>query len=422
MTKRKVVILGGGFGGLNAAMELKNSGCEVTIIDKTNHHLFQPLLYQVASAALSPADIAVPIRAVFSRSKNIKVLMDEVISIDRQNKKVILKGGEIWFDSLIVATGSSHSYFGNEQWEKFAPGLKTLDDGLLIRESILNSLELAEKEGIPEKRKKYLTFVIVGGGPTGVEMAGAIAEIAKKSLMSDFRNISADDTRIILVEALPTILLTYPEKLSHSAEHSMASMGVELKLNTKVTDINETGVKTGDEFIETTNIIWAAGNKVSPIIKSLGIETDRAGRAAVNEDLSIKGDPDIFVIGDAALVIRPDGSAVPGVAQGAIQEGKFVGRLVRQNTRPGKRGKFLYRDKGNLATIGRARAVADIRGLKLSGFIAWVVWCFIHILFLIGYRNRFRVMLEWSWYYLTFRRGIRLIVGKPRGNQQSAKG
>lgn len=418
MNRRKVVILGGGFGGLNAALELHSAKVEVTIIDKTNYHLFQPLLYQVATAALSPGDIAVPIRAVFSKNKNIKVLMGEAVAIDRGNRKVILKDGELEFDSLVISTGSSHSYFGNDKWEKFAPGLKTLSDGLMIREKILKSLEKAEKENDNSKRKKYLTFVIVGGGPTGVEMAGAIAEIAKKSLMQDFRNIKAEETKIYLVEALPRILSSYPEELSIKAQKSLQSMGVELKLNTKVIDISEDNVKTENEILETTNVIWAAGNTVSPLIKSLNIETDRAGRAKVNEDMSIKDDPDIFVIGDAALAFDERGKPVPGVAQGAIQEGKYVGKIINDGIPLNERGKFVYTDKGNLATIGRAKAVAEIKGFKLSGFIAWFVWCFIHILFLIGYRNRFRVMLEWMWYYISFRNGIRLIVGKPHEREE----
>jgi NADH dehydrogenase len=411
MDKHRVVIIGGGFGGLNAALEMKNSSLEITIVDKTNYHLFQPLLYQVATAALSPADIAVPIRAVFSKNKNIKVLMDEVVSIDRVKRKVILKHGELEFDSLVISSGSSHSYFANDNWEQFAPGLKTLSDGLLIREKILKSLELAEKETDKFERRKYLTFVIVGGGPTGVEMAGAIAEIAKKSLMRDFRYINAGETKIYLVEALSGILSAYPDELSSKAQKSLETMGVELKLNTKVIDINQDGVRTEKEFLDTTNVIWAAGNTVSPIVKSLNIETDRTGRARVNEDLSIKDDPDIFVIGDAALVINIDGKAVPGVAQGAIQEGKFVGKIISKQIPANERGKFVYVNKGNMATIGRAKAVAEIKGLKLSGFIAWAFWCFIHIFFLIGFRNRFRVMLEWIWYYVTFKHGIRLIVG-----------
>ena len=414
----KIVIIGGGFGGLSAAKALKGSKDEITIIDKTNYHLFQPLLYQVATAALSPADIALPIRAVFRNYKNVKVILDEVTAINRAGKKVILKDGELDFDYLVIATGSHHSYFGNNQWETDAPGLKTLSDALLIRERILISLEKAEKEFDLAKRQKYLTFVIIGGGPTGVEMAGAIAEIAKKTLMSDFRNISASDTKIYLVEAMSRVLNNYPESLSIKAQNDLSKMGVKLKLNTKVADVSSEGVKTEDGFIATTNLIWAAGNSVSPMLKSLDTKIDRAGRVLVKKDLSINEDSHIFVIGDAALTVNEKGKPLPGIAPVAIQQGRYVGKIIKDKNLPERRKAFKYIDKGNLATIGRAKAVADIHGLKLSGFIAWAAWCFIHIFFLISFRNRFRVMVEWAWYYLTFRHGIRLIVGKPENIQK----
>ena len=414
----RIVIIGGGFGGLMTAKALKGSRDEVTLIDRANYHLFQPLLYQVATAALSPGDIALPIRAVFRKYKNVRVILDEVTSIKRSEKKVILKEGEIEFDYLVIATGSRHSYFGNDQWEEDAPGLKTLSDALLIRERILTSLEKAEKETDPDKRKKYLTYVIVGGGPTGVEMAGAIAEIAKKSLMRDFRNIDASYTKIYLIEAMQRVLTNYPERLSVKAQGDLTKMGVELKLNTKVTDINSLGVKTESGFIETTNVIWAAGNSVSPVLKSLNTDLDRAGRVPVMKDLSIEGDPNIFVIGDAALSLDKNEKPLPGIAPVALQQGRYVGRIIKQKVQPERRKAFHYIDKGNLATIGRAKAVADIHGLKLSGFIAWAAWCFIHIFFLIDFRNRFRVMAEWVWYYITFRHGIRLIVGRTDDKQK----
>ncbi len=413
----KIVIIGGGFGGLMTAKALKGTKDEITLIDRTNYHLFQPLLYQVATAALSPGDIALPIRAVFRKYKNVRVILDEVTSINRAEKKVILKDGEIEFDYLVVATGSRHSYFGNDQWESEAPGLKTLSDALLIRERILTSLEKAEKESDLDKRKKYLTYVIIGGGPTGVEMAGAIAEIAKKSLMRDFRNIDASDTKIYLIEAMPRVLTNYPEMLSVKAQDNLTKMGVVLKLNTKVTDVNTDGVKIESGFIETTNVIWAAGNSVSHMLKSLKANIDRAGRVQVMKDLSIEGDTNIFVIGDAALSLDKNEKPLPGIAPVAIQQGRYVGRIIKQKILPEHRKAFHYLDKGNLATIGRAKAVADIHGLKLSGFIAWAAWCFIHIFFLIGFRNRFRVMAEWAWYYITFRHGIRLIVGKSDKNK-----
>ena len=409
----KVVIVGGGFGGLMAAKALKGSEDDITLIDKTNYHLFQPLLYQVATAALSPGDIALPIRAVFRKYKNVSVILDEVISINKADKKVILKDSETEFDYLVIATGARHSYFGNDQWEANAPGLKTLSDALLIRGRILTSLEKAERETDISKRKKYLTYVIIGGGPTGVEMAGAIAEIVKKSLMRDFRNIEASDTKIYLIEAMPRVLTNYPEKLSIKAQNDLATMGVELELNTKVTDVNSAGVKTEKGFIEAANVVWGAGNSVSPMLQSLNTKLDRAGRVHVKNDLSIKEAPNIFVIGDAALSFDEKGNPLPGIAPVAIQQGKYVGRIIKNKISSDQRKAFHYIDKGNLATIGRAKAVADIHGLKLSGFIAWTAWCFIHIFFLIGFRNRFRVMAEWAWYYLTFRHGIRLIVGRP---------
>ncbi|HKI77594.1 MAG TPA: NAD(P)/FAD-dependent oxidoreductase [Ignavibacteriaceae bacterium] len=419
MKKPRIVIIGGGFGGLTVAKSLLKIDAEITIIDKTNYHLFQPLLYQVASAALSPADIAIPIRAVFGNRKNVKVIMDEVISINSDKRQVILKDNKINFDYLIIAIGSSHSYFGNENWEQYAPGLKTLGDALEIREKILKSLEFAEKEENSEKRKKYLRFVIVGGGPTGVEMAGAISEIAKQSMMKDFRNINSSDTEIFLIEGTSRILNSYSEKLSQKAQLELESMGVVVKLNTFVTDISAKGVKMGENFIETTNVIWAAGNQVSPILKSLNVELDKVGRVMVNRDLSIENDPNIFVIGDAAHINGEQGKPVPGVAQGAIQEGKFVAEVIKSQKRYSERGNFIYKDKGNLATIGRAKAIAEIKGLKLSGFLAWLTWCFIHILYLISFRNRFRVMAEWAWYYLSFRHGIRLIVGKPHNRDDN---
>lgn len=413
----RIVIIGGGFGGLMAAKALKGSNDEITLIDRTNYHLFQPLLYQVATAALSPGDIALPIRAVLRKFKNIKVILDEVVSVSRAEKKVILKDGEIEFDYLVIAIGSRHSYFGNDLWETDAPGLKTLSDALLIREKILTSLEKAEKETDPIKRAEYLTFVIIGGGPTGVEMAGAIAEIAKKSLMRDFRNISASDTKIYLIEAMSRVLNNYPKELSIKAQNDLEKMGVKLKLNSKVINVNSDGVTTDERSFETKNIIWAAGNSVSPLLKSLDTTLDRVGRVQVMNDLSIEGDANIFVIGDAALSVDRNSKQLPGVAPVAIQQGRYVGKIIKNKIPQKSRKAFHYVDKGNLATIGRAKAVADIHGLKLSGFIAWVAWCFIHIFFLIGFRNRFRVMAEWAWYYITFRHGIRLIVGKTDDNK-----
>ena len=407
---KRVVIIGAGFGGLTAAKEIAKKDFNITVIDKTNHHLFQPLLYQVATAALSPADIAIPIRSVFSKNKNVEVLLGEAKSIDKKNKKVIFNGTEITYDYLIIATGSRHSYFGRDEWKKHAPGLKTLNDALKIRENILLSLESAELERDHEKRQKYLNFVIIGGGPTGVELAGAISEIVNQNLLPDFRNIDASMTKVYMIEALPNILSSYPESLSRRALEDLKNLKVEVMLNEKVTEINENGVKVSNRFIETKNILWAAGNQTLPIIKTLGIETDRLGRAVVNDNLSINEDNNIFVIGDAASVRNDKGENFPALAPVAIQQGKFVAKIIAEGLVGKPHKKFKYKDRGTMATIGKAKAVAVIKGFKLSGLIAWLVWSFVHILFLISFRNRFRVMTEWIWHYITNRPGIRLIV------------
>ena len=407
---RKVVIIGAGFGGLTAVKALAKHDFDITIIDKTNHHVFQPLLYQVATTALSPADISTTIRSIFSENKNVKVFLGEVTSINKENRKVFFNGSEIDCDYLIVATGSRHSYFGKDGWEKFAPGLKTINDALKIRENILLSLESAEKEIDASMRQKYLNFVIIGGGPTGVELAGAISEIVNKNVLPDFRTIDASMTKVFLIEALPKILSAYPDKLSAHALDDLKKLNVDVILNEKVTDINENGVQVGNKFIESRNILWAAGNQISPLIKTLGTETDKSGRAVVNDDLSIKENQNIFVIGDAALVKNEKGEQLPAIAPVAIQQGKYVAKILIKNLADKSRGKFKYNDKGTLATIGKAKAVGVVKGIKLSGLIAWLAWSFIHILYLIGFRNRLRVMIEWIWYYITNRPGIRLIV------------
>jgi len=407
---KKVVIVGAGFGGLTAAKSIAKYDFDITIIDKTNHHVFQPLLYQVATTALSPADISTTIRSVFSDYKNVKVLLGEVNSIDKENNKVEFNGSEIEFDYLIIATGSRHSYFGKDEWEKYAPGLKTLNDALKIREKILLSLEAAEKETDPEKRQRYLNFVIIGGGPTGVELAGAISEIVNKNVLPDFRNVDASMTKVYLIEALPKILSTYPDNLSDHARQDLEDLQVDVILNEKVTDVNENGVKVGDRFIESSNVLWAAGNQVSQLIKTLGTETDKSGRAIVNDDLSLKENENIFIIGDAAAVKDDNGNYLAAIAPVAIQQGRYVANIIVKNLLGKSRKKFKYNDRGTLATIGKAKAVGMVKGFKLSGTVAWLAWSFIHILFLIGFRNRLRVMLEWIWYYITNRPGIRLIV------------
>ncbi|MEX0845123.1 MAG: NAD(P)/FAD-dependent oxidoreductase [Balneolaceae bacterium] len=408
---KNVIIVGGGFAGISAAKKLASSDFNVTIVDKTNHHLFQPLLYQVATAALSPGDIAMPIRAIFSKQKNVNVVLGEVTKIDKESRKVHLKDGSILpFNYLVLAPGAQYNYFGNDSWEKHAPGLKTISDALEIRERILLSLEKAEQISDPEKRKPYVTYVIIGGGPTGVEMAGSIAEIAKRSMMRDFRNIKPKETRIYLVEAAGSILNGFDDPLPEKGLETLRKMGVEVLLDAPVQDIKENGVQVVNRFIETQNIIWGAGVKASPLLKSLGLETDRMGRVMVEPDLSIPGDDHIFVAGDAAHVKDDNGKPLPGLAPVALQQGKYLGNLLKKE--PSSRKPFHYVDKGTMATIGRAKAVADIRGFKFSGFFAWLMWGLIHIFFLIGFRNRFRVFAEWTWHYLTFKRGVRLIAKK----------
>lgn len=408
--RKHIVIVGGGFGGINAAKDLKNADADITIIDRTNHHLFQPLLYQVATAALSPGDIAVPIRAMLGDKRNIKVLLGEVTDVDKSQKRLSLSDGRtVDFDYLILAPGAQYNYFGNEEWEDYAPGLKTISDALQIRERILLSLEKAEQLDDPKLREPYLTFVIVGGGPTGVEMAGAIAEIAKRNMMRDYSNFSQNETRIFLVEAGPRILNGYPESLSEKARQTLEDMGVRVLLDTPVTDIDENKVKFNEGIIETPNLIWAAGVAASPLLSSLETKQDRTGRVKVNKDLSIPDNPNIFVLGDAAH-LEQDNEPLPALAPVAIQQGNYIARLLKKNPDPENREPFHYVDKGTMATIGRAKAVADIKGFKFSGFFAWLLWCFVHILFLIGFRNRFKVFVEWVWFYFTFKRGVRLIT------------
>jgi len=407
---KKVIIIGAGFGGLNVAKSLEKENFNVIVIDKTNHHLFQPLLYQVATAALSPGDIAVPIRSLFRHSSNISVIMDEAISVDIKNNKVKLSNSEIDFDYLVISTGSKHSYFGNDNWSEIAPGMKTLNDALKIREKIIRSLELAEKELNPDNREKYLTFIVIGGGPTGVEMAGAIAEIAKQTMIKDYKNFSPYDTKVYLIEAADRILTGYDERLSKKAEKDLKKLGIKVLLKTKVIYIREEEVVTNNQLIISSNIIWAAGNQVTGLISTLDIEKDRIGRVIVNNDCSIKVNPNIFVIGDAAHFKDEKGNPLPGVAQVAIQQGRFVAEIIKKNLPQGIRPKFIYRDKGMMATIGKAKAVAEIKGIKLSGLTAWLLWSVIHIFFLIGFRNRFRVMIEWIWYYFSKNHGTKLIV------------
>lgn len=415
MAKQKdVIIIGGGFGGISAAKQLRDSGHHVTIIDKNNHHLFQPLLYQVATAALSPGDIATPIRAIFGEHPNVEVILGEVIDINKEEKSLRLDDDRTFsFNYLIAAPGAQYNYFGNNQWAEHAPGLKSISDALEVRERILLSLEEAEQLDDPKLREPYLTYVVIGGGPTGVEMAGAIAEIAKRNMMRDYKNFSKNESRIFLVEAGPQILNGFPKSLSEKARKTLEDMGVSVLLDTPVTEISENRVKFKAGAIETPNIIWAAGVAACPLLNNLDEPQDRTGRVIVNKDLSLSDHPDIFVIGDAAHLVEEGAeNPLPGLAPVAMQEGRYVGKIISNQTPASERKPFHYVDKGTMATIGRAKAVADVKGMKFSGFIAWILWSVIHIFYLIGFRNRLKVFVEWMWYYFSFKRGVRLITNR----------
>ena len=407
----RVVIVGGGFGGLQAAKALGDAPVQLTLVDRRNHHLFQPLLYQVAMAVLSPADIAQPIRSVLRDKPNVEVVLGEVTAVDPGARVVMVDGDRLPFDYLILAAGASHAYFGHDEWEPLAPGLKSLEDALDIRRRILLAFEEAEHEPDPERRKALMTFVIVGAGPTGVEMAGAIAEIANHTLARDFRHIDTRDARIILVEASRRMLAAFPDRLSRHALGDLRRLGVEVLLGRPVTMIEPGKVTIDQEVVPAATIVWAAGVKASPLGQSLGVQLDRAGRVIVNPDLSIPGHPDIFVIGDMASLADFKGRALPGVAQVAMQEGTWAARNIRRLIAGQTTRAFHYLDLGNMATIGRNSAIADIRGLQLKGYIAWLVWALVHIMNLIGFRNRVLVALQWLWGYLSFQRGARLITG-----------
>jgi NADH dehydrogenase len=407
----RVVIVGGGFGGLYAARALARSPLDVTVVDRTNHHVFQPLLYQVATASLSPSQIAYPIRGVLRRQRNTRVLLAEARSVDTTARTLTLRDGEIAYDYLILAAGASHSYFGHPEWEPLAPGLKTLDDALRIRGRILLAFERAERESDPERRRALLTFVVVGGGPTGVELAGAIGEIACQVMARDFRTIDTRETQTILVEAGPRILPAFPDELSEKAVRSLERLCVEVRAGAPVTRLEFGAVWIGGEQIASETILWAAGVAPSPIARSLGVPLDRAGRVVVNADLTIPGHPEVFVIGDLAACADASGRPLPGLAPVAIQQGEYAARAIVAATHGERLGRFHYHDKGTMATIGRAAAVVNLGRVRFSGYPAWLVWCFIHILWLIGFRNRFLVMIEWAWAYVRFERSARLITG-----------
>ncbi|WP_026731882.1 NAD(P)/FAD-dependent oxidoreductase [Fischerella sp. PCC 9605] len=419
----QVVIIGGGFGGLYAVKSLNRTNVNVTLIDKRNFHLFQPLLYQVATGAISPADISSPLRSVLNKSKNTKVLLGEVNDIDPQAQKVLMGGEAIPYDTLIVATGAKHSYFGKDEWESFAPGLKTVEDAIEMRHRIFMAFEAAEKETDPQLRRAWLTFVIVGGGPTGVELAGAIAELAYHTMKEDFRNIDTTEAQVLLLEGLDRILPPFASELSAQAEASLQQLGVTVQTKTLVTNIEGDVVtlKQGDEVtqIHAKTVLWAAGVKASPLGKVLaertGVECDRAGRVIVEPDLSIKGHPNIFVIGDLAHFAHQDGKPLPGVAPVAMQEGEYVASLIKQRLQ-GKTSlpRFYYVDRGSLAVIGQNSAVVDLGFIKLTGFLAWLFWLLVHIYFLIEFDNKLIVMVQWGWNYFTRKRGARLITGKEK--------
>jgi NADH:quinone reductase (non-electrogenic) len=410
LSKPRVVIVGAGFGGLSAAKALKNTDVDVVVIDKNNHHLFQPLLYQVATAALSPGDIAQPIRTELRGNKNVQVILDEVKSIDKENSTLELTNGFLDFDYLILAPGNRHSYFGNDEWEKHAPGLKDLNDAIIMREKILKSFEKAERNyKNKEEYRRNTSFVIVGGGPTGVELAGAIAEIARKTILKDFPLIKAKDITIKLIDGADSLLTQYDESLSNYTRTTLEKMGVEVILNTMVKSVEQELVITNNGEFESSNIIWAAGNTASPLLKTLDTDLDRAGRALVNPDMSIVGYDNIFVIGDASYLVDANGKTVPGIAPAAMQQARYVADLIVQRKKLNSRKPFKYLDKGSMATIGRAKAIAQVGKLKFKGFIAWMMWGIIHIMFLIDFRNRLKVMTEWLWYYITFKPGASLI-------------
>ncbi len=408
---RKVVIVGGGFGGLAAAKSLaRNADLQITVFDRRNYHLFQPLLYQVATAGLSPADIAVPIRAILSGKSNVEVTLAEIDGVDLA-AKTVRSGTRNWpFDSLVLACGARHAYFGHDEWEEHAPGLKTLEQATEIRRRILLAFELAERATDPEERKRYLTFAIVGGGPTGVELAGAIAEISRTTLEKDFRHIDPARTRVVLIQGGPRVLEAFDESLSRRAARDLETLGVQVWTSSRVTEVTADGVRLGSESLRAGTVIWAAGVQPSPIGRALGVPLDSAGRVVVGPDLAIPGHPDVFVIGDQAAVRGADGKPLPGLAPVAMQEGRYVADLVRRGVPAAERAPFRYLDKGQMATIGRSRAVLEFGALRFGGFLAWAAWLFIHIFYLIGFKNRLTVFANWTWSYLTFKRGARLIT------------
>ena len=412
-----IVIIGGGFGGLSAARALRHADVRVTLIDRRNHHVFQPLLYQVATATLSPGDIAAPIRWILRSVRNVRVLLANATRIDTAARHIGLSdGGSLDYDWLIVATGSKHAYFGHDDWEPNAPGLKTLEDAIAIRRRILLAFERAEREEDTRRQRELLTFVIVGGGPTGVELAGTLAEIARQTLRDEFRTIDTTRARILLVEAGPTILQTFPEKLRDAARASLVRLGIEVREGVAVTGVDSHGVMIGSERVDAGTVLWAAGVAASSLVKTLGVPLDRAGRVIVEPDLSIPGHPEVFVVGDAAAAMQ-DGKLLPGVAQTAMQGARHAAKNILRRLRGQPTTQFVYRDLGSMAIVGRRAAISDLGWIKLSGALAWLAWLFLHIFMLIGFRNRVVVLFEWAMAYLTFQRGARLITGDTKTTQ-----
>ncbi len=418
---RRVVIVGGGFAGLNAAKELSRSkDVAITLIDRRNHHLFQPLLYQVAMAGLSPADIAAPIRSILSDCRNVRVVQGSVTSVDLKEHVVQTDFGEVPYDSLLLACGAGHSYFGHPEWEEHAPGLKTIEQATEIRRRVLTAFEQAERSTSPAEQKRLLTFIVIGGGPTGVELAGAIGEMSRYTLAKDFRSVDATLARVLLIEAGPCILPMFSNKLTHRAMRDLESLGVQVWTSSRVTNVDEHGVEVGDERISAATVLWAAGVEASPVGRDLGVETDRQGRIVVEPDLSLPNHPHVFIAGDQAHCTDDADKPLPGVAPVAMQQGRFVAATILRDMADQPRRPFQYVDKGQMATIGRSRAIAETGRFKLTGFIAWLAWLLVHVYYLTGFRNRFFVVLQWAWSYLTFRKGARLIVDKEWRSNPSA--
>ena len=406
-----VVIIGGGFAGLYAARGLRRTAVRVTLVDRRNHHLFQPLLYPVATAALNPADIAAPIRRILRRQANVTVLLAEALAVDPDVRRVHLDEGELAYDYLVVATGATHSYFDHPEWEAHAPGLKSIEDALEIRRRVFSAYEAAEREGDAERRRALMTFALIGAGPTGVELAGALAEISRHALADEFRHIDPRQARVLLLEGLYSVLPAYPAELSQAARAQLEHLGVEVRTGARVTAVDASGVTLGDERIAARTVLWAAGVQASPLARTLGVPLDRAGRVRVEPNLSLPGHPEVFVVGDLAA-LEQDGKPVPGVAPAAMQQGRHAARSIARALRSQPAQAFRYLDKGSFATIGRGAAVGEVAGrIRISGLVAWLAWLTIHIFFLIGFRNRVLVLFHWAYSYLTYRRGARLITG-----------